>query len=272
MVVVVLGSAALVPAASHAGDDALAVRLALVVGNRGEAPLPSFGEVLSDRLMADYLTQWDPHSDNPEIRELFALRGLSEVTRQATRLAGGGTVGGSARVGAVVWRLEVDVNRVGGEARFAARIFRNEKLISAPMVRSRLGQKAIVSTTNDEDATFLFVVLQADDWSAVASRLPAAGPGGGSRQPAASHPKVLTKVNPDYPDVEKAERRQGVVVLALRVDTQGLVSDARVVRSLAPAFDEAALAAVRQWRFEPARRDGEAVEAELNITINFVPG
>jgi periplasmic protein TonB len=79
-------------------------------------------------------------------------------------------------------------------------------------------------------------------------------------------------VNPAYPESERAERRQGGVVLALRVDAQGVVSDARVVKSLAPAFDEAALAAVRQWRFEPVRRNGEAVESEINITINFVPG
>ena len=78
-------------------------------------------------------------------------------------------------------------------------------------------------------------------------------------------------MNPVYPESERAGRRQGVVVLALRVDPHGLVRTARVARSLAPAFDEAALAAVRQWRFGPVWRDGEAVEVERNITINFVP-
>jgi TonB family protein len=258
-----------VPALRAAEDEALAVRLALVVGNRGEAPLPDVGEVLSDELMADYLTQWDPHSDNPEIRRLFALRGLSEVTRQAARLQpAGGTVAGAARIGATRWRIEMDVQRSGRHARFAARIYRDDELLSAPTILSELGEKAIVSTSSEGDPAFLFVVVQADDWSAVQARLPLPA---GATEPVASHPRVITKVPPVYPPSEREAGRQGIVVLALRVDRQGTVGDARVVKSLGPAFDEAALTAVRQWRFEPVRRDGRAVDSELNITINFVP-
>ena len=256
------------PTPLRAADDALAVRFALVVGNRGEAPLPSVGEVLAEPLMKDYLTQWDPHSDNPEIRRLFALRGLSEVTRQAARLQPqGGSVAGAASIGKVRWRVDVDVERHGDVATFAARIFRNDVLVSAPQVHSALGQKAIVSSTSEEDATFLFVVLQADDWSRVAARPVTGAP---AAPPAA--PKVIHRVSPDYPESERASGVEGVVVLALLVDKSGQVSSARVVRSLGKAFDEAAVEAVRQWRFEPLLRDGQPVESEINITINFVPG
>ena len=115
----------------------------------------------------------------------------------------------------------------------------------------------------------MFVVVQADDWSQVATRL-----SGGSAPAAAPRvvPKAIHKVSPDYPESERASRVEGVVVLALRVDKSGQVSNARVVRSLGKAFDEAAVEAVRQWRFEPLLRDGQPVESEINITINFVPG
>jgi TonB family protein len=58
----------------------------------------------------------------------------------------------------------------------------------------------------------------------------------------------------------------------LRVEIDGHVSDARIERGLGAAFDDAALAAVRQWRFEPARRAGSAVAADYRVTIRFVPG
>jgi TonB family protein len=260
----------LAPPARAGGDEALAVRLALVVGNRGESPLPQIGDVLSEKLLADYLGQWDPHSDNPEIQRLFALRGLSEVTRQAARLQpGGGTLAGTARIGGALWRVEVDVARNGSDALFGVRIHRGDELVSAPKVRSALGEKAIVSTTSEEDAVFLFLVVQAEPWSAVQARLPL------TPQPAGAgvdRARVVHKVNPEYPDGERASRRQGVVVVQIAIDEQGEVSDARIVRSLAPAFDEAALDAVRQWRFDPPRRDGKPVASELTITINFVPG
>ena len=80
----------------------------------------------------------------------------------------------------------------------------------------------------------------------------------------------IHQVEPIYPPTEREEGRQGIVVLRLFIDSAGTVSRAQIVRSLGTAFDEAALAAVRQWSFEPALRDGEPVAAEFHVTINFV--
>jgi len=46
------------------------------------------------------------------------------------------------------------------------------------------------------------------------------------------------------------------------------VSSARVLRSIA-MLDEAALMAVRQWRFEPARLNGSAVPIVMTVTVSF---
>lgn len=87
--------------------------------------------------------------------------------------------------------------------------------------------------------------------------------GGGVRPPT----KVLD-VAPVYPQVAKDARVQGVVIVEATVAEDGTVSDARVVRSI-PLLDEAALTAVKQWRYTPTWLNGEAVPVQMVMTINF---
>ncbi|MCM2270085.1 MAG: TonB family protein [Thermoanaerobaculia bacterium] len=257
--------ATVAPLAADPAAADLAVRFALVVGNRGEAPLPEIGDVLSERLPADYLSQWDPHADNPEIRRIFALRGLSEVARQAARLpADGGELVGSVRVDESLWRIALDVRpRPNATVAVAVRISRDGELLAAPTVLTSVGERAIVTIAGTTETRLLFLVVQADRWP-VAAPDPETGD-------EVVPPKRISHVTPDYPASEKAGGVQGLVVVAMRIDTEGRVRDARVERSLGAAFDEAALAAVRQWRFEPARRAGRAVDYDFRVTINFVP-
>ncbi len=60
----------------------------------------------------------------------------------------------------------------------------------------------------------------------------------------------------------------GVVLLEARVDRDGTVADATVIRS-APPFDDAALKAARQWRFRPARVRGTPVTTRVYILFGF---
>lgn len=62
----------------------------------------------------------------------------------------------------------------------------------------------------------------------------------------------------------------GVVILEIRVDETGAVTDARVLRSI-PMLDEAALATVRQWRYAPTIVDGRAVPVKMTAAVNFAP-
>lgn len=95
---------------------------------------------------------------------------------------------------------------------------------------------------------------------------PRAGPvrvGGDVRAPVA-----LVKVNAVYPPEAQAAQVQGVVLLQVRVATDGSVSDARVLRSI-PMLDQAAIDAVKQWKYAPTRVDGVPVEVEMNVYLNF---
>ena len=58
------------------------------------------------------------------------------------------------------------------------------------------------------------------------------------------------------------------MILEATVDPSGEVGDIEVVRSV-PELDEAAIAAVEQWRYEPMLVDGVAVPVSMTLTISF---
>ena len=83
-------------------------------------------------------------------------------------------------------------------------------------------------------------------------------------------PTKLVDVKPEYPEDARAAGIHGVVILDIVIGEDGSVIEARVIRSI-PELDQAAIDAVRQWRFEPTLLNGEPVEVEMNVTVNFTP-
>ncbi len=81
-------------------------------------------------------------------------------------------------------------------------------------------------------------------------------------------PALLKKVEPAYPPLARTARVQGIVILEAHVDTHGRVADVQVLRGN-PLLDDAALAAVRQWRYRPLLLNGEPTEFILTVTMNF---
>jgi TonB family protein len=74
--------------------------------------------------------------------------------------------------------------------------------------------------------------------------------------------------NPRYPEQALAAQISGVVAVEVVLNESGTITDARVVRSI-PLLDEAALQAVREWRYEPTIVDGKAVPVRMTLTVNF---
>jgi protein TonB len=83
-----------------------------------------------------------------------------------------------------------------------------------------------------------------------------------------SPPTKLTHVNPIYPPIPLAAKKEGLVILEALIGEDGAVRDVRVLRS-APLFDEAAIIAVRQWRFSPTLLNGEPVPLVMTVTVGF---
>ncbi|HZO12256.1 MAG TPA: TonB family protein, partial [Polyangiaceae bacterium] len=85
-------------------------------------------------------------------------------------------------------------------------------------------------------------------------------------------PRVLEHIDAIYPSSELAQGTETTVVVHVTVEKDGHVSDAEVVESGGAAFDEAALAAVQRWRFQPATKAGVAVRARIRVPFHFAPG
>ena len=75
-------------------------------------------------------------------------------------------------------------------------------------------------------------------------------------------------VDPSYPMLAKQMKVQGAVVLQALIGTDGLIQDLRIL-SGPSILASAAREAVRQWRFKPYLQNGQPVETEAKITVNF---
>jgi TonB family protein len=95
----------------------------------------------------------------------------------------------------------------------------------------------------------------------------------GATDPAAPAPtqpaRVISQVEPVYPEMLRLRGVAGSAEILCDVDRAGIVTAAAVAGATLPEFGESALAAVRRWRFSPARRDGVAVAGQLLIPIEF---
>jgi protein TonB len=81
-------------------------------------------------------------------------------------------------------------------------------------------------------------------------------------------PRKVVDVHPVYPEVARAARVEGTVILEAVLDTSGRVTQLRVLRSV-PLLDQAALDAVRQWHYSPSVYYGRPVSVLMTITVRF---
>jgi TonB family protein len=82
-------------------------------------------------------------------------------------------------------------------------------------------------------------------------------------------PKKVNDVPPVYPLEAQTAKVQGTVIVEVRIEPDGRVSNARVMRSI-PQLDQAALDAVSQWEFSPALdREGRATPVIVTVIVQF---
>ena len=87
---------------------------------------------------------------------------------------------------------------------------------------------------------------------------------GGAIQP----PTKIRDVAPVYPQIAQAAGVSGIVIVSATIGTDGAVVDSAVLKAH-PLLAQAALDAVRQWRFTPTRLNGEPVPVVMTVTVNF---
>ena len=82
-------------------------------------------------------------------------------------------------------------------------------------------------------------------------------------------PRVIYAPDPEFSEEARKAKFQGTVVLWLIVGVDGRTHEIRIQRSLGMGLDEKAIEAIRQWRFDPSRKDGIPVAVQINVEVNF---
>lgn len=132
-----------------------------------------------------------------------------------------------------------------------------EKPSSSKVLIAR-GERGVVGTRDGEQAPYLFITVE----PLLLSEKHGAAP--------AVYPELVTRVRPEYPSDAKKAKIEGVVVLEGTIDATGAVRDLKAVRSEPMGLTEAAIKAVSQWRYKPARdAAGHAIASQTTVTVRF---
>jgi periplasmic protein TonB len=84
-----------------------------------------------------------------------------------------------------------------------------------------------------------------------------------------SAPRPVFTPDPEYSEEARKAKYQGTCVLWLIVGPDGKPRDIKVARTLGLGLDEKAIEAVKQWKFEPAMKDGKPVAVQINVEVSF---
>lgn len=83
-------------------------------------------------------------------------------------------------------------------------------------------------------------------------------------------PVPVRTVAPDYPEELRRDGVSGLVMVKCTIDEQGNVVETQVEKSSNSAFEKPAVAALRKWKFKPAKQDGAPVVIKVSIPMKFV--
>lgn len=83
-------------------------------------------------------------------------------------------------------------------------------------------------------------------------------------------PVPVRTVAPDYPTELRRDGVSGVVMVKCTINERGDVVDPTVEKSSNNAFEQPAIAALKKWKFKPAKQDGSPVPVKVSIPIKFV--
>jgi protein TonB len=162
-------------------------------------------------------------------------------------------VPGSA-IGVGVTLLDSDATK----AAYAVKLTKAGEPPSQTKVVVVRNERGLIGTRDGPEAPYVFLAIE-----------PVGYPSPGAPMPAVM-PKLLTRVQPVYPEQARKARIQGVVILEATIGTDGGVHDVKAFRSEPMGLTEAAEAAVKQWRYEPAKNAaGQPVTTVYAVTFSF---
>lgn len=82
-------------------------------------------------------------------------------------------------------------------------------------------------------------------------------------------PEKVSAPSPQYTEIARKARIQGVVIVEAIIDKEGNVTNVKILKGLPMGLDSAASDAVSKWKFRPATLNGKPVAVIYNLTVNF---
>jgi TonB family protein len=82
-------------------------------------------------------------------------------------------------------------------------------------------------------------------------------------------PEKINAPPPQYTEIARKARIQGVVIVQAIIDKEGSVTNVKVLKGLPMGLDQAAVDAIKKWKFKPATLNGKPVAVYYNLTVNF---
>jgi TonB family protein len=144
---------------------------------------------------------------------------------------------------------------------YRVRLLEDGKEAASPVVSVKRGQWAIVGGRDGAEAPYFFVLLRPCTLEDMAEE---------SRWRDITRPTLADKVMPSYPEEARKAKTEGVVLLDCLIEKDGNVKDIQVKETPDPLLRDAALTAVRQWRYAPAKdAKGQPLAVRLTVTISF---
>jgi TonB family protein len=131
-------------------------------------------------------------------------------------------------------------------------------------LRSTPVQELVAPSDVPEDA-----ILTSDEnsWTSSGSAGPHLDKVGGNTKA----PVPLIQFPAEYTEAAGQAKINGICVVSLIVDTQGMPQNIQILKSLDPGLDQNAMYAVNRWRFKPAMRNGEPVPVMVDVEVKFQP-
>ena len=85
----------------------------------------------------------------------------------------------------------------------------------------------------------------------------------------AAEDDLVKRVEPEYPEEARRQNIQGAVVIEVHIDQAGVVQEVKLI-SGPDILAKAATDAVKQWRYRPTLLNGQPVETETQVLVNFM--
>lgn len=84
-----------------------------------------------------------------------------------------------------------------------------------------------------------------------------------------SRPEIISSTAPVYTELARRARVTGIVIVEAIINEQGDIENVRVLKGQPMGLDQAAVEAVKTWKFKPAMKDGKPVKVYYVLTVNF---